>query len=239
MKIVICDDNEMYLNKFTDLCNELKEDGDIICPYISSKELYEELDKDEEKAELYILDVEMPDVNGYEIRDKLEKCARGSRVVFASFHQRLTSKAYGKYVIAFVYKDDYEKQLPGIIRDVREDVKSNLVQIDDGTTTIFINKNQIVSIVSDRVYTKINYMEKDGSIRDDIIVRISLTEWQQRLGENFFRANNSTLINFEHVKKISEEIMLDDGTSIKIPRRKRALCREQYANYYMRTARFL
>lgn len=244
MKLIICDDNQEFLTKIANLCKDIVDAEDIVEAYSSPVALLKEARLDGNPAELYILDVEMPEMNGYQLRDELEKLAYGSRIIFLTIHQELVLEAFGKYVIGFIDKNNYIARLPKMIREVKHEIALNTyIDIGDNTIQKQIPQNRIVYIKSDHVYTKVIYAtgrwNGEWIETEEALVRVSLSEWENRLGPDFFRVNNSNLINFAYVKFIQGMFALEDGTCIKIPRRKRVYCCNQYMEYCVRKARYI
>lgn len=83
-------------------------------------------------ADIFILDVEMPDMDGFELADKIEKIYRNICDNFTTSHDEMASMGYKSKALRYVIKLNLE-------RDIEEALESAVAEIssaDDKTITL-------------------------------------------------------------------------------------------------------
>ena len=100
MKIVICDDREFELEILRTMCEEYAAENsleaDIVCTADAAC-------IEAEQPDILILDIEMPQKSGIEIKNEL---AKGDRplIIFATAYFEFMKEAFGKNVIGYMQK---------------------------------------------------------------------------------------------------------------------------------------
>lgn len=90
-------------------------------------------------------------------------------------------------------------------------------------------------IEAEHVYSNLEYVidEKiNGSfVTERKLIRKSLKEWEDELGNNFIRISKRYIINLDYVQRINQDIVLKNGKELKIPKVNQKKCRDSYYNY--------
>ena len=112
--LAICDDNEQDQQKLQKICKNLGYQNILF--FLSGKQLltYPEL----KEIDLIFFDVEMPSLNGLQIRDALEFSAPETSIVFLTGYEKYMPEAFGKNVRSFVSKPCTESQIDLCIKKV-------------------------------------------------------------------------------------------------------------------------
>ena len=124
MIITICDDDAIFAERVKELCENilLKEDKkQIEFIYVSSGEEFFQLDQ---HTDILLLDIEMKDLSGIDVKERLKICNCDTKIIFMTSHTERMREAFGKYVYGFVEKDNYkelEKIILPVIREVEEE----------------------------------------------------------------------------------------------------------------------
>lgn len=230
MKITVCDDEIREVDHLMGLCKE----------YILSRSLEAEIkgvtkweELEEDLPDILVLDIEMPDKTGIEIKNYLSKKDR-PLILFATSYEETMSQAFGRNVIGFMTKPIEQKQF-----EKQMDCAVNLLSLDqiitfeDGSAA---KSSDIVLITTDGKYTEAVFSngEKKKWIRK------SLNAWEEALTEiGFLRISKSYLINYKYIKKFEGDAMfLIDGNKYNISRRRRTECFERYKEFNRKSARF-
>ncbi len=246
MVIVICDDDEIEAQKVEQLCKEICGREDTIYTYTDSLELYQWLMQVNWEVDLFVLDIEMPQLNGIELKRQISKMSIDTHIVFLTNHRESIDEAFGRYVIGFVDKGNCEKRLRDIVIEVKDEVsKEDVVNILEAGEICSFRQKEIIKIEAQHIYTKVEMIQyynqdKNQWVTDSSEHRISLKEWEQNLNsEDFYRINRSMIVNFRYVKRINNlnELEFINGERYDIPVKKRKTVRMAYNQYCMRKAR--
>lgn len=242
MNIVICDDDTMVFNKVRRCClKNINEDINFY-EYSDGQQMLEQLHNIRE-MDLFILDIEMPNINGIELRKLLERASYQCSIIYMTSHEEFMQEAFGRCVIGFVLKrrlmEDLTDRLTQFYWEWNENIK---ILIESTVGTKIVKKNDIVSIRSDRIYSLVSTVigvTNDGALlTSEICVRKPLNEWESALGnEDFYRVHKSFIINFAYVVKLGSEVALKDGSRHKVSRGVEKAARMAYKQYCQKMAR--
>ncbi|SCK00250.1 Sensory transduction protein lytR [uncultured Eubacterium sp.] len=242
MKIMICDDQIKEMECIVECCRE----------YIESRKINAEIkgvtDPAElagEKPDILLLDVEMPEENGIEVKDRLAMEADGPLIIFVTNYQDAILEAFNRNVIGFLMKplklSQLSKLLDTAITHLTIDKK---VRYDDGSIG---STKDILWITANRGYSDfqlVNGRVKDGGKK-------TLKFWEQELEVcGFIRIDEKHLINARHVQRYSfEKVVLHnaakgleaepDTVEFEIARRRRKECREKYIAFCNKIAKYV
>lgn len=189
--------------------------------------------------DLFILDIEMPGRDGLWLRKELERYRYGSSIIYLTSHDELVQEAFGRYVIGFVDKvsflNDKNKLVDKLKLFEQETKADETIRVKYDQKVLFIQKRKIILIEAEHVYSNLEYVidEKiNGSfVTERKLIRKSLKEWEDELGNNFIRISKRYIINLDYVQRINQDIVLKNGKELKIPKVNQKKCRDSYYNY--------
>lgn len=241
MNFIICDDCEILLNMEKEGCEQYMEPDDSLECYCLSTELKQRLLEEKPEVDLFILDIDMPEVSGLELKKIISEIYEDTNIVFVSGYDSYMKEAYGKKVIGFLSRIEYKERIGEIIEKVRNEIKNRkIIQIADGTKEHQLEQNRICFIRAQRVYSKLCYVDYYNADNNDLNLselsyRISLREWEEQLDETeFCRINRSTILSWRYVSQVSDKIKLLNGDEYRIPAGKKKLLRQKYFHYIMK-----
>ncbi|MBO5088061.1 MAG: response regulator [Lachnospiraceae bacterium] len=245
MNIIICDDNEILLQKEESVCKRYLESADVLLSYQESTQLYEKLLSERPEVDLFILDVEMPEVSGLDLKDLIAKLYEDTNIVFVTSHTGYMKEAFGKKVVGFLSRWEYEEKIGRFIDKIRNEKKQDrYIEIVDGRKTIQLSQRRILGISAQRVYTRVHYVEYYNADSNEIrlvdgVYRYSMQKWEECLDMNeFYKLNRSQIISFRYVQCITDEIEMVNGDIFRIPAGKKKVLREKYFNYICKRSFF-
>ena len=188
-------------------------------------------------ADVVLLDIDMPEMNGFEVASLLQKRKEDILILFVTSHEDKVYQSYDYHPFWFIRKShmhDLRVVIPKLLRkiDAEEERKrltfnlktENCVVELDINTTIYIESYKNDIIIRDRVAG-----EKQ--------IRCKITDAEKQLYPlNIIRIQNGILVNCRYISKItSREVILTDGTHLGLSRSKIDFVREEYQNYIRRT----
>lgn len=239
MNIVICDDERKVIEDVGSICRECLSPDVKLYGFRSAESLLKNLDKIDGDIDLFILDIEMPGRDGLWLRKELERYRYGSSIIYLTSHDELVQEAFGRYVIGFVDKvsflNDKNKLVDKLKLFEQETKADETTRVKYDQKVLFIQKRKIILIEAEHVYSNLEYVidEKiNGSfVTERKLIRKSLKEWEDELGNNFIRISKRYIINLDYVQRINQDIVLKNGKELKIPKVNQKKCRDSYYNY--------
>ena len=243
ISITICDDEKVYLPVIRQICESdaLSYVEKSITEYCSSLSLYNSIKNDSVKSDIYILDIEMPDVSGIDLKQLIKNEIPDAYIIFLTSHPEMMPEAFGRNVLAFVDKDDIEKLLRVLKENIDEIVNDDIVELGNENGDIVIRKKDILYVLASwhmsEVYTVRGIDTNGRYISDFMLYDSSLVEILRVLDDSFYHLNRKTIINFRNVDNMGEKIVMKDGKEFLFPHGKKKIVISEYYDYCKKYAR--
>lgn len=238
MNIAICDDNSMLLDMMISVCQKYVRPGDCMKSYTSLNELNKYLLNNKLEIDLFILDINMSEIKGVELKSLISHICKETNIVFVSDNDSSICETFGKKVIGFLNKADFENQIGSIITQARKEILDvKKIHIVERQKNIELIQKRVFSICAQRVYTVLKYVDYYNANTGEILVkeqlyRISLQKWEDNLDmERFIRINRSSLVSWRYVKEITDKVCMQNEDFYTIPRGKKRIYREMFNQY--------
>lgn len=159
-----------------------------------------------QSPDIAFLDIELPDMRGIELAEKLREIKPDLAIVFITAHQEYSLDAFKLYAFDYILKPIDEERVKKTFRHIQQMLK--MPKKD--------NSNQQEAIISisfgnQRVFVKLSeifYIEKTGRhtivwcVNGKFKTRETLQELEQRLGTTFFRSHKSYIINIKKIEQL-------------------------------------
>jgi len=185
------------------------------------------------RPDLVFLDIQMPDMDGFEVLDKLEYIPK---VIFVTAFDEFAVKAFEvnalDYLLKPVETDRLEQTLSSVLKiDEVESEETNVIAkkylggkdqifIKDGDKCWFVKLSEVSKFESIGNYARVYFQDEKP------LILKSLNKLESRLDSSlFFRANRKYIINLEWIDKIENmyngglRVTLKEGTEVEISRR--------------------
>ena len=170
-------------------------------------------------ADIFILDVEMPNMNGFDLADKIREHTETSVIIFLTSHDEMASMGYKSKALRYVIKLNLE-------RDIEEALESAVAEIssaDDKTITLHRYNDYwripykdiiCVSRISRQLVITTRLL---GEITDNRGIK----EFFDTLEDNrFLFIDRSCFVNIDYISRINGfSLKLKDGQVLPISRR--------------------
>ncbi|MFO8021974.1 MAG: LytTR family DNA-binding domain-containing protein [Perlabentimonas sp.] len=190
------------------------------------------------KPDVVFLDIEMPQLSGFELLDSIPEI--NFEIIFATAYEHYAIQAIknnaADYILKPVSITDIKeslnkvtqrisnKEVPGVnYKKLVTEVNSNdnrKLKINSCSGFELVNIYNIISVEAQGVYSVIN-----SKNREQILITKPLKEIEALIGsKEFFRSHRSFLINLHHVKKYDSEknlIVMSDNSLIHLARRRK------------------
>ena len=232
MKIVICDDREFELDILKKMCEEYTSDNipeaEIVCTTNPGRIAAEDPD-------ILILDIEMPEKSGIEIKNELTEGDR-PLIIFATAYFEFMKDAFGRNVIGYMEKpvkkyefNNYMKAAVNILSF------ETVIHIDSETE---VKSKDVLLIGTDNGYTEIEMITG----RKITGIRKSMKAWEEELQQyGFMRINDACIINCRYVKGFGGDnvVVKDIDVKIRVSIRKKADCVKFYRTYRAKSSKYI
>lgn len=232
MHIAICDDDV----KFAKELKSLMEKGFAalgIQPVVSLYQDGTSFISGISEFDAVFLDIDIPDVNGFEIAEKINRTGE-CFIIFVTSYDELVYSSIKFQPFRFIRKSHLENELPEVLNALNKAILKRMAgkrfKLRTRTTDVFLN-------VSD-----IKYIETFGHwlrvyINDGDLLECygSLTNMEEQLSDfNFIRTHKSYLVNCRYVYLIEKRrIILTDKTEIPLSRYKSDAVKNKVKNYIL------
>lgn len=239
INIVFCDDNAQFLITLKALVEreclkQIPESEDYtVGPALGSgKELIEHIKKNH--VDVLMLDIDMPDLNGFEIAKLLCQEYKHIKIVFMSAYDNLVYSTFEFYPFAYLRKSHISTEFPKILKRLLEKIREPERQLTLATTTGFkkIDVNSITYIESKRNYYSVHLIQGR-----EYLCRGTLTEFEREVEKfDFYRIHSAYLVNFDHVEKMLENgFVLVSNNSLPIAQRRMQAFKKAYMSFIRRS----
>lgn len=209
IKIAICDDSQVELEIIKKKCIIILAKHKI--PYdIKTFKTGKLLLESENKFDLILLDVEMCEINGIDVKNKIEDNSDNTKIIFISNYQDRVLDAFGKNVFAYIKKNELNCLEYVLLKLYKNLMDVDIIEIN--------NRNEIIKEIfyleANSAYTIVHFDKRTE------VVRKNLKDFEIALASHgFYRIHKSYIINLRYIKSISYScVELINHKSLRISR---------------------
>ncbi|WP_073109948.1 LytR/AlgR family response regulator transcription factor [Hespellia stercorisuis] len=220
IQIAICDDEEAAVFLHEGIVKKCLQEGGIghkITTYMHSDNLLYDITEDGFFYDLILLDIEMPNMSGMEISEKIKPYLPGVKIIFITSHLEYAIDAFELSIFRYVPKNNLERRLVTAVTDA-----AKLIELEAGQEYTIQTSSRLERIP----YKAICYIQRDGknaSIVSDAgvsKVRKSLQQVYDELNaQEFIFIDRGCIVNIIQIIKISDGMAaLKNGEQLPISR---------------------
>lgn len=212
MRFAVCDDEKQDLEIIIRALCEYGVDRLDIEGFFDARSLL--LCHAKSPFDIIILDIEMPEINGYEAAKELSSTRPKPVIMFLTRSMAYATKGYGiafRYLTKPIDAAEFAASMDAAICEVR----SNRFPVTVGSTSHIFAFDDIYYIESLSHYMVIHTAEGEFSFRS------SLKEIMPQLPAGYFGAPHmGYLVNLSHIRTVTADLVhLDNGERIPLSRR--------------------
>ena len=229
MRIAVCDDNAQDIEKIKRYTIRMIEYAVDYEFFTKPEELVATYMKAEQKPDMYILDIEMPGMDGLAVAKKIRTYDSKALIVFLTSYTKYMPDVFEVVTFDFIPKPITEERLRLLF------VKAESYLNMTNQTFSFSYRKSRYSLKFDEIL----YLEKKG--RQAIIhtkdntyqTNMNLNEIWENLNEKSFAAvHGSFIVNLKHIKTFSgTQVILRDGTELTVSRSYKKSLAEKYITF--------
>lgn len=250
IKIIIIDDEPLARKRISQLLAK-ESDCEILAECGDGREAIAAIDR--LKPDLIFLDVQMPEISGLEVLERIEAENGAPLVIFVTAFDQYTLQAFDFHAVDYLLKPFSEERFRKAVRRARELLASKNEQLFGGQIISLLNhfkanknllerivvnyKNRLIIVPVrdiDWIETYGNYL-KIHSVGKTYLLRETMNNLAARLNaEKFLRIHRSTLVNFDRIKELQPmfggqyAVVLRDGTELTLSRNYRKSVLEMF-----------
>ena len=216
MRVAVCDDNEQdieRIRRYTFRMTEYVVDYEF---FTKPEELVAACKEKEQKPDMYILDIEMPGMDGLAVAKQIRTYDSKALIVFLTSYTKYMPDVFEVVTFDFIPKPITEERLHLLL------VKAESYLSITNQTFSFSYRRNRYSLKFDDIL----YLEKKGRqalihTKDNTYqTNMNLSEIWEKLDEKSFASvHGSFIVNLKHIKTFSGvKVILSDGTGITVTR---------------------
>lgn len=230
MRIVICDDDQLFSQLLDKYLQEYFKQVHIKCPEITIYDNGEELLADEKEKDIVFLDIEMQGINGIYVGNKLKELNKNIIIFIVTSYAEYLDDAMRFHVFRYLSKPLDKKRLFRNMKDALQ-----LYNTSNMKTAVETNEGFFTINISDIIM--IESMEKKVLLHtiSKIFQSVcNMAYWDEFLsGKGFYRTHKSFIVNLRYVTGFDHVLikLYDDKLNAYLSRRKYSGFKEAYLTY--------
>jgi two-component system, LytTR family, response regulator len=233
-KAIVIDDEPAARRLMKSLLLDYKDTVEVIAEAGNGREAIERIEA--LKPDLIFLDIQMPDLTGFEVIEKLQ---HKPNIIFTTAYEQYAIKAFETFSIDYLLKPIKEERLEQsiaklkqfgksesildisglqqIIGQLKAPQKATALPIRTGDRIILVRFEQIVYLEANDKYVFIYTTEGQKYLTDQ-----TLTALEEKLPQQFYRIQKSFIINKEKIREMHKHFngrflfMMDDKPGTKL-----------------------
>ena len=243
IRIAICDDDLIFLDNFTQMITtSFEEAGQQIkvSTFSDGKNLIEKVEKEKQIFDVIFLDVNMPQVQGFQVAQRLRELNKAFILIFVTYIENQSREGYLYGALRYIFKKNLEVEVTeavsaimkrlGYLADDQKEVtfKCRTLGVIENLT---LKKADIIFLKAEktrRVTMKTVYSDYELLVKP-------LSEYAKQLNSPaFVPIMRSYLLHFNHVESINaDSFVLTGGFTVPlgVKREARNASREKYLKF--------
>lgn len=201
LKVAIVDDNDILRKNAEDVVRKTIPEGQLeLKTYTKGEGLLFDM---EENADIYILDVEMPGINGIELAKEIRKKDKSGEIIFLTAYAKYAVYGYESHAYSYILKDEMDSKLSAVLGQIYDEMCENRQKhyiIETSSRFEKIPMKEILYISKEE--KNCIFMTREGEYRE----RTSLGEVYQKLSqEEFIYIDKGQIVNIPNIERIVQE----------------------------------
>ena len=229
----ICDDNPQFagvlageIKKFCTYDLPDKIEAEVIPIFTSGNTLLDYIGND--PIDVLFLDVDMPDINGFEVAERIQREYRDTVIIFVSAYDDFVYSSFEYAPFRFLRKTKLSEELKDtLVKVVRKCLlNKDSIEINSVSGTEYIRVRDILYFENQSNYYNV-YTIKKKILR----CRGSMKALEETLADrDFFRVHSAYIVNLDNIDIFSNsgKIIMNDGREITVSRQRRQEFKEKY-----------
>jgi DNA-binding LytR/AlgR family response regulator len=185
----------------------------------------------DEVFHIYILDIDMPGINGFELAEKIYERNKKAAVVFCTAHEDLVFHSFHLNAFYFVRKSNLKEDLVDALQKYKASHP-----FEHHTYTINTAGDSTVLRFEDIVYIEVRKNDAYFHMNSGKVFceRKTMNMIRAEINDQMFLSvSKSVSVNASYISKIDDQYLIVSECRIDIPKTNAADVKKQYARYIM------
>ena len=232
IKVAIIDDKVLDSDRLLSLLNNYfdnSQDYSIQAKVFATA--FQFLDEFSNNYDLLFLDINMPQMNGLELANKIREINNNIALIFVTNYASLAIDGYGVDALGFIVKPVKQIELNKVVDKFLKRFEENIadrklvIKIKSGYQTLYLSQIKYIEVnVHDIfIYTTQGTFKTRGTLK---LIEKELSS------PKIEKCSNCFLINLDYVESIMKDDIIIDGKRIKIARNRKKDFLDAFVNYY-------
>ena len=233
MNIALIDDEAAILENVRKCVeNEIVPQDEVnLSAYTRAEDFLQEMEQGYE-FDILVSDIDMPDMGGLELGRRIHEEGGGPYLVFLTAYLEYAAESYIIEAYQYILKEDMEKRLPPILRQLIDRVKKEKKQfrmVGTPTSKVIVYYRDMLYMEKEKGSKYICYITEHGIYKE----RISLNQLSQELAsDEFILIERGYIINVSHIASMKDGMVhMDNGARIFVNRISFKKIKEQISLY--------
>lgn len=237
IRIAYCDDekaNGDKIKKFIEqISMQINQDIEMDF-YLYGSILLEKIKKEPDYYDMVLLDMEMPEINGIELAERIREIASGDVIItFLTSYPKYMHQSFGvqafQYLLKPISYEELKKEIVRTLDFINNDEQSILVTDNDTGFETLLRLKNIVAIEKQ----KGNAVMEVTMHKKSIFARGNISDYESMLvNNNFIRVSRNCMINMRHVHGFFDrDIVMINGKKVEMSRRKVTEVKERVTRF--------
>jgi two-component system LytT family response regulator len=238
IRVLIVDDEAWARKRIVRLLKG-EPDVEIVAECENGVEAIERIGKD--APDLVFLDVQMPEVNGFEVIDAIDS-ERAPLLIFATAYDEYALRAFDAHAFDYLLKPFEEQRFREALNRAREELRRPRDSSEAGLRALLASLRQqpgyvqrlAIKTAGRMIFLKasdIDWAEASGNYvtlhvgQNTHLLRTTMTDFVSRLNaDQFVRIHRSTVVNLDRVQEVTpwfhgeQVVRLKNGTELAVGR---------------------
>ncbi|MCM1540131.1 MAG: LytTR family DNA-binding domain-containing protein [Blautia sp.] len=217
-RFAICDDRREDVEYIEGLIREWNREAgyQIRIDRFSSGEAFLFAFEEDQGFDVLLLDIEMGDLGGIELAQRLRQLGAGIQIVFVTGYMEYIAQGYDVEALHYLLKPVTAKKLCGVLDRAMERLKNRerelTLTVPEGIVRIPLARIRYLEVMG-------NYVTIHGE--KSYSVKRTLGQMAELLDERFYRIHRSYIVNLQFVRKCTHtEVVLKDDASLPLSRKR-------------------
>lgn len=232
MKIVICDDEKIYVDKVYEKVKVYCDDDAVSC-YENADKLLNDIENNAINSDIYIMDIEMDNINGLDIAKKIREKDTSALIIFLTNYDKYVYDAFEVKTFRYIPKERIDEKLPQAIKDAVVRIKErNSKNIYVGVSGRVIRRIELDEIVFIEKYQKniIFNLLDNSTVRERTTLKNIYAELDS---DKFIFINKGIIINLKNIKYLDGlRIVMENDVECYISRDRLKEVKDKITNFW-------